>query len=455
MLTLEAPDDPAPAEPFQTQRHVIPYKPRPQFKPYHKRTERFAKIVAHRRFGKTVGTINDLIRRAMQNERIDPPPRYAYIGPTFTQAKDVAWQYLKHYTAPIPGIRTNESELYVDLPNAARIRLYGADNYDRMRGLYFDGVVIDEPAQQDPRAYPEVIRPTLSDHAGFATFIGTPAGRNWFYDLGRNELGELDASWLHLMLPATSTLDVMRADRQAKGVDWDAELANAKSTLSPEQYAQEFECSFEAAIVGAYYGRLMADAESDDRITGVPYDPATRVWTAWDLGISDATAIWFAQMVGREIHLIDYYEASGVDLGHYVREITRRDYVYAGHILPHDAQARELGTGKTRLEVLESLGLRGITIAAQHRVEDGINAVRTIIPRCWFDQRKCIRGIDGLKLYRSEYDDKLQTLRPKPVHDWASHGADAMRYLAMTLDRKAADMNDFNRPLRMPVIGVA
>jgi hypothetical protein len=458
MLTLETPDDlqqVEQADQFKTSIHIIPYKPRPQFKPYHARSQRFAKIVAHRRFGKTVGTINDLIRRAMLNARTDPPPRYAYIGPTFVQTKDVAWGYLKHYSAVIPGCKSNESELYVDLPNGARIRLYGADNYDRMRGLYHDGIVVDEPAQQDPRAWPEVIRPGLSDFAGFATFIGTPAGRNWFYDLGRNELGTLDPSWFHLTLPATSTLDTMRADRAINGVDWDAELESAKASLTPEQYEQEFQCSFEAAIVGAYYGRLMADAEADKRITGVPYNPATRVYTAWDLGISDATAIWFAQMVGREIHLIDYYEASGVDLGHYVREITRRDYVYAGHILPFDAKARELGTGKTRIEVLESLALRGISIATQHRVEDGINAVRTIIPRCWFDARRCARGIDALKLYRAEYDDKLQTLRPRPVHDWASHGADAMRYLAMMFDTKAADMNDFYRPIKVPAYGVA
>jgi hypothetical protein len=453
MLTLQPPE--AEQASVREVRITIPYKPRPQFKAYHTRKERFAKIVAHRRFGKTVATINDLIRRAMKNERTDPPPRYGYIGPTFTQTKDVAWNYLKHYTAPIPGIKSNESELYVDLPNAARVRLYGADNYDRMRGLYFDGVVIDEPAQQDPRAYPEVIRPTLSDHAGFATFIGTPSGRNWFYHIGRDELGELDASWFHLNLPASDTLETMREDRRKRGVDWDAELESAKQSLTEEQYAQEFQCSFEAAILGAYYGTLMRAAEEDDRITGVPYDPSTRVYTAWDLGISDATAIWFAQMVGREIHLIDYYEASGVDLGHYVREIVGRDYVYAGHILPFDVQAKELGTGKTRLEVLESLGLRSITIAAQHRVEDGINAVRTILPRCWFDGRKCHRGIDALKLYRSEWDDKLQTLRAKPVHDWASHGSDAMRYLAMTLDRRAADMNDFNRRIEMPNFGIA
>jgi hypothetical protein len=236
--------------------------------------------------------------------------------------------------------------------------------------------------------------------------------------------------------------------------DWDNELQNAQGTLSPEQYAQEYECSFEAAVVGAYYGRLMADAEREQRICGVPYDPAAQVYTAWDLGIADATAIWWGQMVGREIHLIDYYEAAGVDLGHYVREITQRPYVYARHIVPFDVQAKELGTGKTRLEVLESLGLRNLDVAPVHRVEDGINAVRTILPRCWFDARRCARGIDALKLYRSEYDDKLQTLRPRPVHDWASHGADAMRYLALTLDRKVI-MTGFNRKIDMPRLGVA
>jgi hypothetical protein len=140
------------------------------------------------------------------------------------------------------------------------------------------------------------------------------------------------------------------------------------------------------------------------------------------------------QSVGREIHLIDYYEASGVDLGHYVREILNKSYVYGGHIVPHDAQAKELGTGKTRLEVLDSLGLKNLAVCPMHRVEDGINAVRVTLPRCWIDQKKCARGIDALKLYRAEYDDKLQTLKPRPVHDWSSHSADAMRYLAMAFE---------------------
>lgn len=422
---------------------IIPYTPREQFDPYHDRTERFAKIVAHRRFGKTVGCINEKIKAALTNTRQFPPPRYSYIAPTYAQAKDVAWSYLKHYSAPIPGIQTSESELWVEYPNSARIRLYGADNYDRLRGTYNDGVTIDEPAQMDPRAWPEVIRPTLSDYGGWATFIGTPKGRDWFYKIDRDETGSELPGWFRRVLKASET-----------GVISPEELESLKSGLTDEQYAQEFECSFEAAVIGAYYGKLMGQADADKRITGVPYEPTAQVYTAWDLGIRDSTAIWFAQVVGREIRIIDYYEASGVDLGHYVREIRNRPYLYADHIVPHDAQAKELGTGKSRLEVLESLGLKSLTVAPVHRVEDGINAVRTVIPRCWFDAVKCVRGIDALKLYRSEYDDKLQALKPRPVHDWTSHAADAFRYLAMTLDTKVINTG-FNRKLVYPNQGYA
>ena len=186
----------------------------------------------------------------------------------------------------------------------------------------------------------------------------------------------------------------------------------------------------------------------------MPYDPSALVWTSWDLGIRDATAIWFAQVIGREIRIIDYYEASGVDLGHYVREINLRPYVYAGHIVPHDAQARELGTGKSRLEVMESLGLKHITLAPLHRVEDGINAVRMFIPKCWFDDKKCARGVDALKLYRADYDATLQALRPQPVHDWTSHAADSFRYLALTLDRRAVQTG-FHRRIEYAQQGVA
>jgi len=424
-----------------TARIIIPYGFREPFRPLHQRKQRWAAIVAHRRAGKTVACVNDLILRASLIKREQPPPRLGYLAPTYTQAKDVAWAYLKHYTSPIPGMEFREVDLQVTLPTGASIRLYGADNYDRMRGLYFDLVVVDEPADIDPRAWPEVIRPTLADHAGGAVFIGTPRGRNWLHDLVI--AGEKDPEhWLVLRLPASQT-NILPA----------AELEDARRTMSPEQYEQEFECSFEAAITGAYYAPQMANCEKDKRITGVPYDPGARVWTAWDLGISDRTVIWFAQVVGREIHLIDYYEMDGMALEHYVQQIEKRPYLYAGHILPHDVEARELGTGKSRKEVLEGLGLK-VTVCKRLEVEDGINAARMILPRCWFDKTKTERGVDGLKMYRSEYDAKLQTPKPKPVHDWASHIADSFRYLAISIDQ-TIDQSGFNRKLVYSKLGLA
>jgi phage terminase large subunit len=405
------------------QNVVIPYCPRPQFEAYHDRTERFAKIVAHRRFGKTVGCINDMIKAALCSTRVQPPPRFAYIAPTYSQAKDVAWGYLKHFSAVIPGLKMSESELWVEYPNGARIRLYGADNYDRMRGLYHDGVTIDEPAQMDPRAWPEVIRPTLSDYSGWGTFIGTPAGRDWFYKIDLSEDGTKAPDFFRLTLKASET-----------GIIPEAELKSLMTGLTDEQYAQEFECSFEAAIVGSYYGKAMRQAEADKRIAGVPCDRELRVYTAWDLGYRDATAIWFVQVVGREIRLIDYYEAIGTDIADDVKAVLDKPYSYAGHIIPHDGFSTSKQTGKTTAQMMENLGLRDLERAPDHRVEDGINQSTLFLSRCWFDAIKCSRGIDCMKMYRAEFDEKLETLKPRPLHNWASHGADAFRYLSMTLD---------------------
>lgn len=424
---------------MEIERVVIPYAPRKQFIAYHDRTERFAKIVAHRRFGKTVGCINDKIKAALSNNREYPPPRYSYVAPTYTQAKDIAWGYLKHYSAPIPGIKVSESELWVEYPNGARVRLYGADNYDRMRGLYNDGVTIDEPAQMDPRAWPEVIRPTLADYAGWASFIGTPQGRDWFYKIDRDEKGELQPDWYRLTLKASDT-----------GIIKSEELDSLRSGLTEDQYAQEFECSFEAAIVGAYYAKQMTQIEK--QITGVPYDPAARVYTAWDLGFRDATAVWFVQVIGREIHIIDYHESVGADIAVDVKAVQGKPYSYAGHIVPHDAYAHEKQTGKTTVEFMEGLGLQDFLRAPDHRVQDGISNAVMFIPKCWFDDKKCARGIEALRLYRAEYDDKAQTLKAKPYHDWTSHAADAFRYLAMTLDSKIM-MTGFNRKLNYPDTG--
>lgn len=411
-------------------RIVIPYTPRRQFLPLHQSDKRWSCIVAHRRAGKTVACINKLIKAALTCDK--PQPRFAYIAPLYAQAKDVAWSYLKQFSAPIPGIETNESELRVDYPNGGRVRLYGADNYDRMRGIYLDGVVLDEPADMDPRAWPEVIRPALSDRRGWADFIGTPKGRNEFCAI--HERAQADPDWLSLVLRASET-----------GLISAEELADARKTMTDDQYAQEFECSFDAAIQGAYYGKEMVAAEEAKRLASVPWEPAVKVHTAWDLGIGDATAIWFVQQVGKEVRIIDYYEASGEALAHYAKVLGAKPYVYGDHIWPHDAEVKELGTGKSRVEVFNSLGLRGRIIPAQS-IEDGINAVRQILPRCWFDRAKCERGIEALRQYRAEWDDKRQVLKNRPLHDWASHAADAFRYLALGL---RPDDDGWSKPLNV------
>lgn len=430
----------------EERRIVIPYTPRPQFEAYHDRKERFAKIVAHRRFGKTVGCVNELIKAALTNSRPFPVPRYSYIAPTYTQAKDVAWAYLKFYSSTIPGIEARESDLTIIYPNGSQVKLYGADNYERMRGIYNDGIIIDEPAQIDPRAWPEVILPTLADRGGWATFIGTPKGRDWFYRIDRTESGELREDWFRLVLKASET-----------GVLPPGELELQRSNQSEAQFNQEYECSFEAAIIGAYYGKQMADLQATaDRIAGVPYDPAARVYTAWDLGYRDATAIWFVQVIGREIHVIDYYERMGSDIGVDVKAVLDKPYNYERHIFPHDAWATQKQTGKTTIEFIEPLGIKtqDVERAPDHRVEDGITNAVAFLPRCWFDQKKCARGIEALTLYRAEYDDKREVIKTKPLHDWTSHAADAFRYLAMTLDSKIVNTG-FNRAISYPNQGVA
>lgn len=397
-------------------RVTIPYRPREQFKPFHGRRQRWAVIVAHRRCGKTVACVNDLLRDALTCER--PDGRFAYIAPQHNQAKDIAWTYLKRYAGVALGVEFNESELRADFPNGSRVRLYGADNPDRLRGLYLDGVILDEYADMRPSVWGEVIRPLLTDRQGRATFIGTPKGHNAFYDVWQAAQGA--AEWFSVCLRASET-----------GLIPGGELHEARRQMNADQYAQEFECSFEAAIQGAYYGREMREAEESGRVCKVPYDAGHEVTTAWDLGIGDSTAIWFLQQVGREPRLIDYYEASGVGIDHYVRVLKERGYNYGAHILPHDASSAELGTGKSIAEMLRELGLRDLTIAPKLSVEEGINAVRLFLPRAVFDAERCREGIEALKQYRKQYDEVTRSFKLRPLHDWTSHGADALRYLVV------------------------
>jgi phage terminase large subunit len=405
---------------------VIPYAPRPQFEAYHDRKERFAKIVAHRRFGKTVGCINDKIRAALTNARQYPPPRYSYVAPTYTQAKDIAWGYLKHFSAPIPGIKTSESELWVEYPNGARVRLYGADNYDRMRGLYNDGVTIDEPAQMNPRAWPEVIRPTLSDYAGWATFIGTPQGRDWFYRIDRAEDGTLLPDFFRATLKASETEVIPQA-----------ELDSLRAGMSADQYAREMECSFEAAAEGAYFARLMGEAKAQGRVSRVAADPLLPLRAFVDIGGSgrnaDAFTIWIVQFVGLEIRVLDYYEAVGQVLAYHVNWLRSKGYERAIVQLPHDGVNENNITGKRYEDHLREAGFnvppslpnqgKG---AAQMRIE----AVRRILPRCWFNEATTEPGREALIAYREKRDEE-RNVGLGPDHNWASHAADAFGLMAV------------------------
>lgn len=422
-----------------TKAVVIPYHPRKHQLLIHEALTRFAVLVCHRRFGKTVLCINQLVRKALECQL--QRPRYAYLAPLYKQAKRAAWDYLKYYSGPVKGRTFNEAELRVDYPNGARIELIGADNPDALRGTYLDGAVLDEYAQMSPRTWGLVIRPMLADRKGWATFIGTPQGHNAFfdqYDFARQAMEKGDPAWFAAMFKASET-----------GIIDDEELAAARRDMDPDEYAQEFECSFTAAIKGAYYGREMNLADDQKRITHVPHQRGQSVETWWDLGIGDPTAIWFVQRVGKEIHVIDYYETSGEALAHYLgvmqAKAMEHGYVYGDTVLPHDAKARELSSGKDRVDVFEGHGIDP-TVIPLHRVEDRIDATRNMLRLCWFDQERCSYGIECLRQYRKEWDDKKRTWRNNPEHDWTSHAADAFGQGAMHMPVDMGGWKKINYP---------
>lgn len=377
---------------------------------------RFTVVVAHRRMGKTVSAIIHLIDAALNNEQKDP--RYAYIAPTYAQAKRVAFDYLCDYTRPL-GAKINISELTSDFMGR-RISLYGSDNPDSLRGQYFDGVILDEVGDQNPKIWTTILRPALADRLGWCLFIGTPKGNNHFAGFKARALKGDGWKFLEFKASETSVLDP-------------AELADAKAEMGEDEYNQEFECSFDAPIQGSYYGKLLNEADDDNRVTTIPRDEIARLVCSWDLGISDSTCIWVAQVVGKEIQLIDATENHGVGLDYYVSWLREKGYDKAQQILPHDVNVRELSTGKSRKEVLMDAGLE-IHVAPKLSVADGIQAVRRMLPRCWFDKEGTKEGLSAIRNYRRQFDEKRNVFFDTPLHDWASHYADSFRYLAVGLN---------------------
>jgi phage terminase large subunit len=380
----------------------------------------------HRRAGKDKSLINLLTKKAC--ERVG---NYFYLFPTYAQGRKILWEgidkegfkFLDHIPKELIG-SVNNQEMKIELKNGSVIRVIGTDNINSIVGTNPVGCVFSEYSLQDPRAW-SFIRPILAENGGWAVFNYTPRGANHGKQL--YEMAAKDpANWFVQKLTVDDTGAI------AKDVLDHERSEMLQQTGSDALFMQEYYVSFDAPVEGAYYGAHLLRAEEEGRITTVPYEPTVPVKTYWDLGIDDSMTIWFVQQVGREVRVIDYLEANGEGLPYYARELQKRDYLYEEHWFPHDGTVRELGTGKSRQETAESLGIKPLKIAKRpDQKEDGIEAVRNILSRCWFDSGKCELGLNALRSYQKVFDEKNNVYRTTPLHNWASHGADAFQTLAL------------------------
>jgi phage terminase large subunit len=405
------------------------YVPRAYFLPFHNRAQRWATLVAHRRAGKTVAAVNDIIEKASYNTRQNP--RYAYIAPLLKQAKQIAWQYLKDFARPF-NPKINESELYVELtllPNSPRITIYGADNPDSFRGLYFDGVVLDEFGNMRGSIWKEILLPALIDRRGWAVFMGTPNGPNHFRDTFYAALK--DASWFKLRLTVEDTHIIALDD-----------LAEMRKIMDPEEFEQEMMCNFEASVRGAIYARQIEQVIKDQRIGHYPLQKNVPTDVIMDLGVRDDTTMGFCQS-----------RPDGVVCGHahhdnlqpirvyieYIKDFWATNDLRPGQIwLPHDARAKSLQTGKTIVDHFIDAHLRP-QIVPNIDLLDGIAAARKMFPIWYFNEPETEDLVLALKSYHRKYDEDLKRFIDIPVHDWSSHYADMFRYASIVLNREVKE----------------
>jgi phage terminase large subunit len=404
---------------------VLKYRPRPPFVPMHQRSQRFGSLVCHRRAGKSYSAIHEAVIRALYTPKQDA--RYAYIAPFRAQAKEIGWVYLK--AAARPFIKSEkdirESELRVRLFNDNWITLYGSDNPDALRGIYLDGAILDEFGDCRPNLWHEVILPTLTDRQGWALIAGTPRGKNAFFRL--NEIAKKDPEWFQLTLKASES-----------GLLPEKELRMMQAQMSEDQYAQEMECSFEAAVLGTYYAQIISRMEDQGRMAKRNlFDPEQRVNVVMDLGFTDSTAIWFWQHRPDGIAVIDYHEAHSQPLSYYfdlLKSLALVGYQYENIFLPHDAKAKTLQTGRSTIEqFMEFFSDQdaNIRLVPNLKIQQGIDAARLVLPHCWFDADNCGDGWETLRAYRRKYNEVTKQYSNAPLHDWASNGADAFRYFAL------------------------
>lgn len=412
------------------------YVPRSQFMPYHNRTQRYALLLAHRRSGKSYAVINDIIVRALTRRPDGLRQQFAMMAPTQSQARTIAWQYLKDQTACFAkcgGYKSLEQHLTITLPDpldsnktGATIMLVGAENAERLRGLFLDGCAIDEGADIPDFVVTQIIRPALADRQGWLTIGGTVKSVDDYLWRSYELALKLPLLWFSMNLKASES-----------GILPQSELEDLQAGMSHEAYQVEFENN----VLAATTGRIFLQYLNSKQVTKVPYDPAgSAPITAWDLGMSDSTAIWVAQMCGREMHILDYYEATGQSLDHYVEWLRKLPYAarFGAHLLPHDSKVRELGSGKSRIEILRGMGLRNLKVVAKLPKDQQIEAARLLLPKVWFNEDSTVAGRRALRNYSFSFNPRTKVFSLAPLHDAHSNGSDAFQILAVGLKRATA-----------------
>lgn len=419
----------------------LKYEPRAAFVPFHQRRQRFALLVCHRRAGKTVGAINEAVGRAIYNKR--KRPRYAYIAPLRSQAKKIAWEYVKEYSEGLEAKKPSESELTVTMAhNRATVELYGADgpNAEAIRGNYFDGVVVDEYGDMAPSVWPKIILPTLSDRQGWAVFIGTFKGKNHFYKMSENYQGRLLPPGIDPQAFAAERFHmILRADQS--GIIPPQELALLRSEMDDEEYRQEYLCDPAAALKGTYYAAMISKLEGLGQIYSdqAIFDADQEVECVFDIGRTDGTAVWFWQKRPGGIAIIDFFEMQGKGVDEAFAELQgratdaghRAKYRYRKIWLPHDARAHTFASRRSTIEqFLDEFGPSVVSIVPKLDLLDGISAARKVLPICYFNQRTS-DGVEGLRAYQREWDEENKCFSDRPLHNWASHPSDSFRYLSI------------------------
>lgn len=407
----------------------LPYKPREWQLEAQKQLNRFTVLVLHRRAGKTVFDVMQSIIAVLSCKLARP--QAAFIAPTYSQAKKVAWDYYKEYLEPLrlKGLVTfNESSLRIDFKNGGKIYLLGSEEPDAIRGMYMDHVVLDEYQMMPADFFEKVIRPLLSDREGKAILTGTPSGRNHFYTAYSRAMEEDNKDWSGVLKTWDDT-QVLRYE----------EIEAAKRDMSEEAFQQEYECSFDASVKGSFFGRNLTRMRMENRLIKVNHDPASPVVTGWDIGF-DGTAIWYVQKQGGRFVLIDldYYENE--DLTYGANLVLNKPYTYAYQILPHDGNDRNIMDKKrTPKGQLENLGLK-CKIAGKVGLMSAINSGRMLLDKCCMSQDVAekklklgsskIAAIDALALYEANEDAKQGILKTTEKHNRYSHIGSALRTLA-------------------------